>query len=1030
MAVRRSNRITSVIGSMERRIKSLEASGAAFLPAGAIIPEDDPDSEPLNLVKTIPTDTYKKIIGARVYGPGATGNFGTRVELYFEENEDDLGVIEAEDEQDNQTLQQIQVYGVNGYSGTSIALSSGKVFKPIEVAYDDPTWAENGLRDDANQTDWRQTPPVSAISSKTVGSTIWYNPVIQDPDKTDKNGKDLVVTRAVDSATAVGANVTVTLNASSHLFQVGDVISVDIPSPFIGLDYYSNGEPDGLFEITAVTSNTISYVLDEPVSSPTTYEYDGTTRHYVYAVARPYVPDGTIWIDENVEPNRVWVWKKLRWYDTAEPIGDVSATQDGIVPNPVTDLTAVSSVPSGSNTPVIDLTWTPPTTRSNGAPISGFLDGYDIWYKKSFEPTWKRLPLIKDGGEGVSSYQIKEADLQQNFTYNIRVYVVDIMSQVSTAASVNVLTATYSEILNPPSALSLSSKLGTITATWDGEDSTGNLPPLNTLYLEIHRSTTNGFTPSDTTIVSTIPVYIGGGYDVFADLEYNTTYYFRSILVRQISPFELEKSDPSAQVSAQVTPLVDTDLLVGNVLNSWAFNGNLISAGALASGAINASNIFGPNVVVQSAIAANAIGADQIAAGSIIAGKIGANAITSNTIAANAITAGKIEANAITADKIEVGALSAKIISGDVIKTANTGTRVELSNTGIYAYNGTTPVFSFNTNTSSLTIGGYATTDTTNSLSSSLDGKVNTGGGAAADVNAYRNVTTINGDAITTGTITANLITATDTFKYKNDLNTYEVQIGQAAIPSNYGNSAGVNFLNSGTNVGYIGSYGGNSTFELGKDFFNSYLSFGLNGGNRLTANFTNGYYFGGTTFELGAALKVTRFSSAAVYVGRESGLGTERSLNIDTGTYNVVVGNGSLANTVNTLDVFGRIRATGTITANVASFSTLRYKTDVREFNTPVEILDITPKVFKYNNHLLYENWPDNYANSLPMYSEDQIGAIAEDFVAIGLDYLVFKDEQGRPESLDYSKIAILLIPYIKDLYNRLSELEEKRQQ
>jgi hypothetical protein len=149
-------------------------------------------------------------------------------------------------------------------------------------------------------------------------------------------------------------------------------------------------------------------VLDAPVTSPETYEYDGTTRHYVYAVARPYVPDGTVWIDEDTEPNTVWVWKKLRWYNTADPIGDVAAEQDGIAPSPVTGLDAVSELPAGTQSPVLNLTWTPPTTRSNGASISGFLDGYDIWYKRSTESVWKK-EFVKDGGQGIAAHQIKDA---------------------------------------------------------------------------------------------------------------------------------------------------------------------------------------------------------------------------------------------------------------------------------------------------------------------------------------------------------------------------------------------------------------------------------------------------------------------------------------------------------------------------------------------------------------------------------------------------------------------------------------------
>jgi hypothetical protein len=237
--------------------------------------------------------------------------------------------------------------------------------------------------------------------------------------------------------------------------------------------------------------------------------------------------------------------------------------------------------------------------------------------------------------------------------------------------------------------------------------------------------------------------------------------------------------------------------------------------------------------------------------------------------------------------------------------------------------------------------------------------------------------------------------------------------------------SSGLGFFQGGTQYGYLATWG-SGQFELGANFSTAYLTIGLAGlPNNLFANFSQGYDFSGTSFRSTAAIEVTRASTSAFSV-RGSSLAGDRVISVDTTTGKLIVGNGDLANTVNTLDVFGRIRATGTITANT-SFSSIRYKTDVREFNTPIEILDITPKIYKYDNHIMYETWPDSYANSLPQFSQDHIGAIAEDFIAIGLDYLVSRDEEGRPEALDYSKVAVLLIPYIKDLYRQIEELKRE---
>jgi hypothetical protein len=203
-------------------------------------------------------------------------------------------------------------------------------------------------------------------------------------------------------------------------------------------------------------------------------------------------------------------------------------------------------------------------------------------------------------------------------------------------------------------------------------------------------------------------------------------------------------------------------------------------------------------------------------------------------------------------------------------------------------------------------------------------------------------------------------------------------------------------------------------------------MTIGINNANSLQANFTNGYLWMGTTFRLSAALAVERPSTAAVFVG-SSEIGDDRMLNINTTGKNMLVGNGTMAATNQSLDVWGRIRATGTITAST-SLSSSRFKTDIREYTSPIGLLDITPKIYKYDNSVVYETWDDTTKNKVPAYSEDTIGAIAEDFISIGLDHLVSRDAEGRPEALDYSKISVLLIPYIKDLYNQIEKLKKER--
>jgi hypothetical protein len=136
-------------------------------------------------------------------------------------------------------------------------------------------------------------------------------------------------------------------------------------------------------------------------------------------------------------------------------------------------------------------------------------------------------------------------------------------------------------------------------------------------------------------------------------------------------------------------------------------------------------------------------------------------------------------------------------------------------------------------------------------------------------------------------------------------------------------------------------------------------------------------------------------------------------------------VGNPANSSTTATMFVYGRANALGIFSDNQMAPSSRRMKTDIRDFEVPDALFDITPKLFKYVNSIKYEHWPEK--PNLGEYSEDTLGAIAEDFIDAGLDYLVNKNDDGLVEGLDYSRISVLLIPVIKDLKTRLEKLEKE---
>jgi hypothetical protein len=1031
VSVERTNSVSSAISKLDRRLHTVE-SKALGLASSAISSISTPsDVDPTSNKPgsgTQPPKTYKKVIKGYIYGDHVTGN-GSRIELYFSEplvtaidNDPETGTEITTPMPPGDTF---RVQGVHATSDDDFVISP-KSFTVL--ATDTPPWTDPDVRvaGTSGQTrrSWRNTPS-TGNNGETVDYTVFFNPVVAVPKTySSTSGRELITTRRIDTVSATGSTVTVTFN-STNKFKVGDIIYIDN----LGSSYTALFGRDGLFKVSEVEStNIIKYELEAPLSTPIS-AFTPSTFKYVYPVAQPYVEEGEVWIDKSVEPNKVYVWKEYRWYDTADPIGQVTPEKDGVVPSPVTDLAGTSEVPAGSTTPVINLTWTAPTTRSNGDPISGFLDGYDIWYKRSGDPVFKK-EFVKDGGAGVNSYQIKDATLIQNATYNIRVYTVDIMSQYSTAATVDVLTAKYSETLNPPSKPLVSSRLGTITVTWDGNDSTGNLPVRGVIYVEYHQSTSSTFTPSSSTLIGTTLPTLGGDYQVVADLNYSTNYYFKLVFVRKLSETELDKSDPSVVSDAiQVAPLVNTDIIA-----------NTISGAKIEPGSITASD------------------------------KIIGNTITGALIQALAIDAGKIAANAITADKIDAGAISAKIISGDVIRTANTGARVELRNTGIYAYNSSNVIaLSFDTSTSTLTVGGYATdasvsavstvATTANTTANTANTTANSASTTATTANTTANsalstanskldpgnvisqinaiytpsgtstTTTIAGGAIRTGTVDGDRITATTAIIFSDG--SYSSVIGNGVVSGIPLTTVGMS-LRAGatTQRGFLSLYQDGNGVIVGRDTGNR-IAFFESGGSYmdLTSNTVN--ISGGSQVTLGNNL--TRvLNNFRIELGA---LSTTFDIFLDfsaatrafrvTQTGFTLVGNPSNSSTTATMYVFGRANALGIFADNQPVPSSKRMKTDIRDFKVPESLFNITPKLFKYINSIRYESWPEKPTTE--EYSNDSLGAIAEDFVDVGLDYLVTRNDSGKVEGLDYSRISVLLLPAIKELRDRVQKLERE---
>jgi hypothetical protein len=156
-------------------------------------------------------------------------------------------------------------------------------------------------------------------------------------------------------------------------------------------------------------------------------------------------------------------------------------------------------------------------------------------------------------------------------------------------------------------------------------------------YLEVWISDDPTFSTGDGELVGTL---FGPGTEIAAEyhgdfLVYDQTYFIRTRAVDRSHNF----SAYSAIVSAEVIPIVDTDLIQAE---------------------IDGANIKPGTIVASDKIVGNTITGGLIQALAIDSGKIQANAITSGHIQAGAVTAAKVSAASIDGTKLTADALNFK----------------------------------------------------------------------------------------------------------------------------------------------------------------------------------------------------------------------------------------------------------------------------------------------------------------------------------------------------------------------------------
>lgn len=723
MAIRRTSGITPIVSTLDRRVKAVE-SGQATLSAqyaNAItvsVPDDDnPDiTDPTDGTRSDGKYEYKRVLKAYIYGDKVTGN-GSRCELYF-----------SEDPQLEKDAP-LDVQGVHGTSTDNFNISP-KQYKVLAV--DSSPW-----NDDVRSTQsWRNTPTVGN-NGDTITNTVWFNPVVEVPSTYSRtSGRELITSRRIDTVEIDGTTVTVNLN-STHRFELGDIISVDLPEPAFGID--------GIFRISEVPdTSTIVYELDAALGSPVSLDSGDFTggEAYVYPVARRYIKDGTVWVDDSVTPNRVWVWNVLRWYDTAEsPLSQVPGA-DSVAPSPVTNLTVTSdsqevATPGAPGKASITLEWDAPTTNENSTPITD-LGGYSVRWRYSVSEKW-RITEIDD--PAITSWY------QEDFIYNVPVYLAvyakDKSGNRSTAATTSITTAASpSPELKAPAAPTVTGYLGTMKVFWNGLDADGNAAHISAFEVELHISTNPNFTADESTLYERFPAINGPTYTVIpgnaviagAPIVDGRTYYFKFKFIDvwgNRTGQSLEASFVGQKSNIVTFDMIDVGTVDGEVL---------IGAEIRTSVNPSATNGTGGGVVLDDSgfTAYNAAGVQSFNI-NFANGNVSIPGSGSVTIAnyATSDRANAIEQVAISANSIAV--------------TANTNAGTALS-TAISA-NGIAVSASNNASNTNATVSAFTTIEA---------GVVKISkGNVVSTLNGFNgNTTTIDGSTITTGTIDADLISA------------------------------------------------------------------------------------------------------------------------------------------------------------------------------------------------------------------------------------------------------------------------------
>jgi len=388
---------------------------------------------------------------------------------------------------------------------------------------------------------------------------------------------------------------------------------------------------------------------------------------------------------------------------------------------------------NGNHVEYLTFAWAASTTKMDGSILTD-LDHYEVQYRLGIH-AWI------DAGTTISTTLVS-APMPPGTAFSAQVRAVN---SSGTPSAWTVFTGITPGVpvstLNPPSmpTLDVATFPLCIRATWDGKDSSVLAYPDNFDYLEVHLSTTSGFTPTQATLVDALRA---SGTSPITGLVAGTPYFVRFVAVETAGYRSLQSAQatatPTTVQDGQIAHMNIAKLLAGSLVADLTVSARIKTADTGARVEINDAGLRAYNTINAVTVAINAVDGSASFIGSISGSSISGGTITGGTITGGTITGGAISGGTITGGAISGGTITGSTISGGTISGgAITGTTID----GSYISGGTISGNTIYGNT----ISGGAITGTT------IDGSYISGGTISGN--------TISGNTITGGDITGTTIT-------------------------------------------------------------------------------------------------------------------------------------------------------------------------------------------------------------------------------------------------------------------------------